>query len=329
LRKLQIRTLQLLILTLFITVAPVSAQRPINYTISMWTFDKDRTYKADKEIKANVKNHSESAVLKIDGGFIDEDGASGDGYTDICGTRYSSTNALQWKDVRGDDDNIVEDDAQVEVIVNTTDWKNLAFRFSYRSVNTKSFDLSYHLGDGRWKILADDVVLDDDDEWDNIEVGLQDVKDLENRATITFLVHDFTRDNGRGEFQMDNIAIVGKRISTNLDCPPKLEVITPIEDIEIMLNSGDIPIFIENNGFQFQLSDDNTPFNKMSIVALSSDPNIINQLGLSVIDSDNGIFRLDIGAPYGYAGVADITLRIRDNSGNTIEQVIQYTVSDE
>ncbi len=121
---------------------------------------------------------------------------------------------------------------------------------------------------------------------------------------------------------MDNVAVLGERISSPIDCPPILEALTPFEDIAIILNSDNIPTFTDDNGLQFTVTDDETSFSEMTIVALSSDPNIINQLGLTLIDAVNGIFRLDIGAPHGFTGVADVTLRVTDSSGNITEQVI-------
>lgn len=328
LSKLQNRRLLFLVLCLMMTMITVSGQVPLSYIVTMWTFDKARQYDTDKEIKADIERVPDSSALRMSGGLINSSGASGGSYTDICGTKYSKTDSIRWDDVRGDNEDIVEDDAQLEVRVNTTDWENIAFRFSYLSVNTKTFDLSYHLGDGRWELVADDVVIDPIDEWNTIQVGLEDIPDIENREIVVFLVHDLSRDNGRDEFRMDNIAVVGNRISTPLDCPPVLESLTPIEDIAINLVSDNIPTFIDDNGFQFKLSDDETPFNELTIVALSSDPNVINELGLSVIDPDNGIIRLEIGAPYGHTGVADVTLRVTDSSGNVTQQVIKYGVTD-
>jgi hypothetical protein len=326
--KFQTRILQIVIVTLIMTVAIVSGQTPPSYTVAMWTFDKSQSYKEDKQYKANYGRQVESSSLSMFGGDIEKNGSDGKGYTDNCGIQYQATEAIRWKDVRGENDNIVEDDAQLQVTVNTIDWKNLVFRFFYRSENTKTFDLSYHLGDGNWKLLADNVVIDAFNKWNNIAVGLEDVPDIENRTTVVLLVHDLTHDSGRGKFSMDNIAVVGQRISSEVDCPPILEALTPINDIMIMLNSDNIPTFTNDDGFQFQVTDDETPFAEMTIVALSSDPNIINQFGLTPIDPDNGIFRLDIGAPYGYAGVADLILRVTDGRGSITEQVIKYGVSD-
>ena len=326
--KQKIRELQLLILCLMMSMITVSAQAPTNYTITLWTFDKSRQYNDDKEIQADIERLPDSSSLNMSGGVIDSGGASGNSYIDNCGIKYEKTESIRWDDVRGENDDIVEDDAQLEVTVNTTDWENIAFRFAYLSVNTKTFDLSYHLGDGQWKLVANDVVIDPVDDWRNIEVGLQDVADLENREIVVFLLHDLSRDSGRGEFRMDNIAVLGNKISAPDDCPPLLEATAPIEDIGIILNSGNIPTFTGDDGIQFKLSDDKTPFSELTILALSSDPNIINQLGLSVVDADNGVIQLEIGAPYGIAGVADVTIRVTDSSGNSVEQVIKYGVAD-
>jgi len=328
LSKLQIRHLKFLVLCLMMTMMNVSAQAPTTYIITMWTFDKERQYEAGKKISPEIDRQPESAFLSMSGGDIDNDGSGGETYIDTCGIKYSKTEAIEWHDVRGENDDIVEDDAQLQVRVNTTDWENIAFRFLYRSVNTKTFDLSYHLGDGRWKLLANDVVIDPFDSWNSIQVGLDDVTDINNREMVVFLVHDLTQDSGRDEFRMDNIAVVGTRISTPIDCPPALEALTPVEGIGIMLNSGYVPTFRDDNGLQFQVTDDSTPFSELTILALSSDPNIINQLGLSVIDPDNGIFQLEIGEPYGFAGIADVTIRVTDSSGNITEQSIKYGVSD-
>lgn len=328
LNRLHIRTLQLLVLCFIMSVIPVLGQAPTNYVLTIWTFDKDQQYKADKDIVADVTHSTVTPTLKMDGGLIDNAGASGTSYTDICNTKYESTGAIEWEDVRGDDDNIVEDDAQLELTVDTTDWESLAFRFYYESDNTRSFDLSYHLGDGKWKLVADDVVIDASSKWSNIEVGLQDEPDIENRSLVVFLVHDFTRESGRGKLRMDNIAVVGKRISAPDDCPPVLEAQSTLEDIGILLNSDTIPSFTGDNGFQFTVTDDKTSFDQLTITALSSDPNIINLLGLSVIDAANGIFRFEIGEPHGFAGVADVTLRVTDTSGNITEQTFKYGVSD-
>ena len=326
--KLRFRTLLLLIICLMIGLSVSSGQAPESYILTMWTFDESERYEEGKRIEADISRLPEANVLSMFGGEIDRGGGSGTNFTDLCGIKHNDSNAIRWSEVRGENDNITEDDAQLQVTVNTTDWKDLAFRFFYRSEHVDSFDLYYHLGDGNWKLAANDVVIDAIDDWNNIAVGLADIDDIENRSVVVFLVNDFTQNNGRGEFRMDNIIINGQRISSPMDCSPVLEPLNPIEDIVVFLNSGNIPTFTENNGFQFQVIDDKNAFNELTIVALSSDPNVINQLGLAPVDPGNGIFRLDIGSPHGFSGIADVIVRVTDSSGNMSEHVIQYGVSD-
>lgn len=321
--------LQLLIACLLMSMIPISAQAPESYIIAIWTFDQDRNYESGKQLDAEFNRQQEPATLTMLEGDIDSGARSGIAYTDnTCGITFDQSFSVRWDKVEGDNSEDTADDAQLRLTFSTIDWKDLAFRFFYKSEQVESFDISYHLGDEDWKHIVDDVQIDDDDEWRNIEVGLQDIDDIENRAKVVFLIHDMIGQFTEGNLFLDNVAILGQRISSPIDCPPVLQAMNPVNDISILLNSGTIPTFMGDDGFQFLVTDDKTSFEDMTIVALTSDPNVINQLGLTVVNSDNGIFQLEIGSPHGYTGVADITLRVTDTTGNVVEQVIQYGVSD-
>lgn len=327
--QIQIRTVCLLIIYLVLNSLIASAQAPESYIIALWSFDQSRRFRAERPYNADLNSQAAPATLTLYGQTIQEDGRRGVPYVDnTCGIAFEPTNAIRWDNIAGEDVDNRDDDAYFEVSVSTVDWQNLAFRFFYRSDRADSFDLSYHLGDGRWQMLADDVVISDTDEWSNIEVGLQDVKDIENRATIVFRVNDLTRNNRDDKFFIDNVALVGQRISTDLDCPPILDPITPLEDIAVFLNSSTIPTFTGDQGFQFIVTDDNSPFSELTVLATTSDPNVINQLGLIPIDTENGIFQLEIGTPHGFAGVAEVCVHVTDGSGNTVTRSLQYAASD-
>lgn len=320
--------LQMLIVYLLVNLIPVAAQAPESYIIAIWSFDKQTKYEGGKELEADFNRELQPAILTMLNGEVDRNGKSGVTYVDnTCGVTFDPTLAINWDAVEGETTESPDDDAQLLLQFSTVDWKDIAFRFYYWSEDVESFDISYHLGDEDWKLIADDVVIDNDEEWRNIEVGLQDVDEIENREKIFFLIHDLTREFTQGEFHMDNIAILGERISSPIDCPPVLQSLNPIQDISVLLNSGNIPTFTGDDGMQFIVTDDKSSFDELTILALTSDPNVINQLGLIPIDKENGIFQLDIGAPHGYTGVANVTLQVTDKSGNVTKQVIEYGVS--
>lgn len=320
--------LQLLIACLLMSMIPISAQAPESYIIAIWTFDQDRNYESGKQLDAEFNRQQEPATLTMLEGDIDSGARSGIAYTDnTCGVTFDPSFSVRWDKVEGNNSEDAADDAQLRLTFSTIDWEDLALRFFYKSEQVESFDISYHLGDEDWKHIVDDVQIDDDDEWRNIEVGLQDIDDIENREKVVFLIHDMIGQFTEGNLFLDNVAILGQRISSPIDCPPVLQAMNPVNDISILLNSDTIPTFMGDDGFQFLVTDDKTSFEDMTIVALTSDPNVVNQLGLTVVNSDNGIFQLEIGSPHGYTGVANITLRVTDTTGNSVEQVIQYGVS--
>lgn len=319
---------QLLIVFLLVNLIPITAQAPESYIIAIWSFDQLTRYESGKELNADFNRDLHPASLTMLRGEIDHDGTTGIDYIDnTCGVTFQPTTSISWDAVEGETMDSPDDDAQLLVQFSTVDWENIAFRFYYRSEDVTSFDISYHLGDEDWKLIADDVVIDDDDEWRNIEVGLQDVEDIENREKVFFLIHDMTDDFTDGELRLDNIAILGQRISSPIDCPPVLQSLNPIDDVSILLNSSVYPTYTGDNGIQFIVSDDKSAFDELTVLVLTSDPNVINQLGLSPVDPENGIFQLDIGPPHGYTGVADITVQVIDSTGNIVEQVIEYGVS--
>jgi len=315
----------LLLLCALLPVLTISAQAPEAYVISMWTFDRSQRFEENEELLAEHNQPVEQGILKMRGGDIDSGGSGGVSHTDFtCGQFYPATAAIQWDEILGGDDIRTDEDAQVELAVSTVDWEEISLFFYYRAENTDSFDVSYHLGDGDWKLIADDVQIDPTDEWSNIGVGFQDVEDLRNRSLVVFLIHDFSREFSQGEFRMDNIAVMGTRISKPNDCPPQIEMLTPLENIGIVLNSDSIPVYTGESGFDFQVSDDETPIEDLTILAITTDPNVINQLALTTVDATNGIYRLEVGAPHGYPGIANVILRVSDQSGNSTERSLQY-----
>lgn len=315
----------LLILCIMLPITSVTAQAPEAYVVSMWTFDRTIHYDDDESIEAEHNQPINQGILQVRGGDIESSGTNGRPHTDYtCGQRYSSTSAIQWDDVAGDDDSKTEDDAQVLLSFSTVDWELSYLLFYYHSRNVNSFDVSYHLGDGDWKLIADDVAINADSDWNNIAVNLTDTDDLDNRELVVLLIHDMTRGGSQGRFRMDDIAIMGKRISKPNDCPPQIEMVTPLDDIGIVLNSDTIPTYTGDRGFQFRVSDDVDAINDLTIFAITTDPNVINQLALITVDEANGLFRLDIGEPHGYSGVANVILRVADSSGNTTEVSLQY-----
>lgn len=321
--------IKLIVLCLLLPILTINGQAPEAYIISLWTFDRAQRFEKNEQIPAEHNQPIEEGILRMIGGEVKSSGTEGVPFTDFtCGIPYAPTAGIQWDEVEGGEDIRTDLPAQLELSISTIDWKQISLFFYYRSERTKSFDVSYHLGDGDWKLVADDVVIDPRDEWTNIGVGLNDIEDIENRALVVFLIHDFTRDFGSGEFRMDNIAVMGKRISQANDCPPTLQTITPFTDVGVLLNVGAPPTYTGSQGFQFQVADDETPIDQLTILAITTDPNVINRLNLSPVDAANGIYQLDIGEPHGYSGVAEVILRIMDASGNSTETSIQYGVAD-
>jgi hypothetical protein len=315
----------LLLLCIMLTLSPVTAQAPEAYVISMWTFDRAIRYEADKQLEAEHNQPLAQGILQIHGGAIEEDGSEGRPHTDYtCGQRYKDTSAIQWDDISGPDASTPDDDAQVTLSFSTVDWEVSYLFFYYHSKNAGSFDVSYHLGDGNWQQVADDVVISDTSNWDNIAVDLSGIDDMYNRELVVIRIHDLAHNNSNGRFRMDNVAVMGKRISKPNDCPPQIEMVTPLDDIGIVLNSGTFPTYTGDRGFEFIVTDDQDSTNELTVFAITTDPNVINKLSLTTLDEVSGRFRLEIGEPHGYAGVANIILRVSDSSGNTTEISSEY-----
>jgi len=315
----------LLLVCLLIPMATVTAQPPEAYIISTWTFDRDQRFEENEPHPAEHNQSTQQGILRQVGGVVDEGGSGGVEHTDFtCGQYFPPTFGLQWEEILGGDDIRTDEDAQIELAISTVDWQEITMFFYYRSEKVDSFDVSYHLGDGDWRQIADNVIIDPTDEWNNIGVDLTQVEDINNRELVVLLIHDLAWQFGGGEFRIDNMMVQGKRISRPNDCPPTIEMINPLEDISVILESDTYPTYLGDSGFQFRVTDDATPPAEMSILAITTDPNVINQLALMTIDADNGIFRLEIGDPHGYAGIADVILRVVDRSGNIVETSLQY-----
>lgn len=309
-----ILALSVLLLLVGVNLAQ-SNQRAI---IALWTFTNDVEFRDGQGVEADLNRTASPATLIMRNQDIDRNGKEGRAFVNDCNILFDGTRSAAWDDVKTGGS-----DGELILQISSIDWQSLSIRFDYKTQDVDSYDLSYRIPNQDWVRYRDDLPLRSNDDWQNEEVNMTDVANLDNQVDVQLRISDLDK-NGNGVFQIDNIAIIGQRISTPVDCPPTVSHITD----GIVVDLSRVQTFVNENGFLFHVADDTTPLDNITIEAISSNPNVINQLGLVAVEPVKGLYRLDIGNPHGAVGVADISIRVTDSAGLVAVETFPYAVSN-
>lgn len=156
-----------------------------------------------------IDNVSGVPLVTIKGGIKDENGKTGNPYTDREGGLHAAGRAAAW--------NNVSSDSVMLITLNTTGWRDIMIRWSYNSENTDgdlgpgTFDMDIRGGGaGDWTHVEVNRVLVRDSLWHKYAVDLSSYGDIENRDFVEMRFRGFSQgDESGGDFLIDNIELVG------------------------------------------------------------------------------------------------------------------------
>ena len=153
---------------------------------------------------------SDSAILTLADGEIDENGKDGTPYTDFMGTEHDAGQGGAWQDVK-----VNGPDAELLIQFSTLGYEKLALRFDYRSEGPVSYDLAYSFNQTDWTQILDNqplVVNWDLGTFDMIEVDLSSATAIDNASNLTLRIDDLEEGSGNRRFVFDNLEITGTSI---------------------------------------------------------------------------------------------------------------------